>query len=102
MELQIKDKTEFDEKIKGGKVLVDFFAEWCGPCKMLMPLVEKLAEEHPEIVVIKVNVDDAPAIAATYQVFSIPTLLFFENGELKNKQVGYFPEESLKRFVGVK
>ena len=101
MEFMINDKAEFDAKIKEGKVLVDFFAVWCGPCSMLAPLVEKVGEEHPEITVIKVDVDQAPEIASVYSIYSIPTLLLFENGELKRKQVGYIPEPSLKRFLGI-
>ncbi len=101
MELNITSKKEFDEKIKQGKILVDFYALWCGPCGMLAPLVEKLSEEHTEITVIKVNVDEAPEIAAQYNIYSIPTLLLFEEGELKKTQVGYLPEASLKRFAEV-
>lgn len=101
MELNIQNKEEFIEKIKQGKVLVDFYAVWCGPCNMLSPLIEKLCEDHPEILVIKINVDEAPEIAAQYNIYSIPTLLLFNDGELKKTQTGFLPEPSLKRFVGI-
>src|SRR5574344_2210410 len=98
----IKDTASFDAAIKKDRVLVDFFATWCGPCSMLSPLVEKLAKEHEEIKVIKVDVDQAEEIAATYNVYSIPTLVYFENGQAVRQSVGYIPEPSLKKFVGAK
>lgn len=102
MILHLTNKAEFDKETAEGKVLVDFFATWCGPCSMLSPLVEKLAKEHEEIKVIKVDVDQAEEIAATYNVYSIPTLVYFENGQAVRQSVGYIPEPSLKKFVGVK
>lgn len=101
MELNISDPKQFEEKTKEGKVLVDFYAVWCGPCGMLAPLVEKLGEEHPEITVIKVNVDEAPEISAKFNIYSIPTLILFEDGKAKKTQVGYLPEPSLRRFAEV-
>ncbi len=101
MELNISDPKQFEEKTKEGKVLVDFYAVWCGPCGMLAPLVEKLGEEHPEITIIKVNVDEAPEISAKFNIYSIPTLILFEDGKAKKTQVGYLPEPSLRRFVEV-
>lgn len=101
MEKEINNEEEFNEAIKGSKTLVDFYAVWCGPCGMLSPHIKELADAHPEINVIKVNVDEAPSIAAHYNIYSIPTLLLFENGELKKTQVGYIPLPSLKRFINV-
>ncbi len=101
MELNISDPKQFEEKTKHGKVLVDFYAVWCGPCGMLTPLVEKLGEEHPEITIIKVNVDEAPEISAKFNIYSIPTLVLFEDGKAKKTQVGYLPESSLRRFAEV-
>ena len=69
-------------------VLVDFWAAWCGPCKMLSPIVDQIAEEHPEIKVCKVDIDKESAIAIDYKVMSIPTLLIFKNGEVVNQSVG--------------
>jgi thioredoxin 1 len=102
MLLHITDKSEFDKETKDGKVLVDFFATWCGPCTMLSPLVEKLSKEHPELKVIKIDVDQAEEIAATYSVYSIPTLVYFENGKALRQSVGYIPEASLKKFADIK
>jgi len=98
----VTDKVEFDKLIKGDKVLVDFFATWCGPCSMLAPLVEKLAQDNPDLTVIKVDVDNAEEIAAAYDISSIPTLIYFSKGAPVKKSVGYIPEASLKRFVGAK
>lgn len=70
-------------------VLVDFYADWCGPCKMLAPTIETLAQEYEgKVKVGKLNVDNAPDTAQTYGIMSIPTLLYFKNGELVNKSIG--------------
>lgn len=101
MLLHIKDKAEFDKKVLSGRIIVDFFAVWCGPCSMLSPVLEKLAEEHPEIDVVKVDVDESPAIAASFDVSSIPTLLYYEDGKLIRKTMGYMPEPRLKAFANI-
>ena len=76
------DKSNYDEVIVCEKpVLIDFYAEWCGPCRMVAPIVEEIAEEHPEYVVGKVNVDEEPELAGEYGVFSIPTLVVLKNGK---------------------
>lgn len=85
------NKQEFDELIKDDKVLVDFFATWCGPCKMIGPNIEKLAEENDDVTVIKVDVDKHPDIAAVYGVQTIPTLIAFKSGEIINKKIGFMP-----------
>ena len=69
-------------------VMVDFWAAWCGPCKMLSPIVDQIAEEHPEIKVCKVNIDEEPSLAIDYKVMSIPTLFVFKNGEKVNMSIG--------------
>jgi len=80
----------FEEKVlqNAKPVLVDFYADWCGPCKMLAPVVEQIASESQEYDVFKLNVDDAPDIAARYGVMSIPTLIVFKNGEAAARSVG--------------
>ena len=98
---EVTTNEEFDEVVKEGRVLVDFYAVWCGPCKMLAPIVEKVAEEHPEIAFVRVNVDEAPDLAARFGIASIPTLFYFNNGETKNSLVGYVDEDTVKQFVEI-
>lgn len=94
--IEITD-ANFDEIIKTGQpVLVDFWAEWCGPCKMIGPVVEELAGDFDGKAVIgKVNVDDNPGVSARFGIRSIPTLLVFKNGEIVDKQIGAVPKTAL-------
>ena len=81
-------------------VLVDFYADWCGPCKMLAPSVDKMAEQYAgKLKVCKLNVDDAYPIAAAFGVQSIPTLIFFQNGEAVNKSIGFIGEDELVSMI---
>jgi len=99
MEHVLTEKN-FDELIKGDKpVLVDFWATWCGPCQMMGPIVSQIAEEHPEIEVGKVDVDECEGLAMRYRVASIPTLMLFKNGELVDKNVGAIPKAKLEEFI---
>lgn len=94
-------EAEFEEAIKGDKVVIDFFAIWCGPCMRLSPLIEELAEEHPEITFVKVDCDELGKVAAKYNVYSIPDLRYLEKGEQLRSQLGYVPAPLLKKFVGI-
>lgn len=87
--LNINKNNFVEEVMKSEKpVLVDFWASWCGPCRMVIPVVEKIAEEYPEYKVVKVNVDEEQELAAQFGVMSIPTLMVVRNGEVVNKSVG--------------
>ena len=97
MSVQTITRENFDELVlhAGKPVLVDFWAPWCGPCRMVSPLVDEIAEERGDIVVGKVNVDEQPELAMQFGVMSIPTLLVFKNGELAQQAVGARPKEEL-------
>ncbi len=84
------NKNNFVEEVMNSEkpVLVDFWASWCGPCRMVIPVVEKIAEEYPEYKVVKVNVDEEQELAAQFGVMTIPTLMVVKNGEVVNKSVG--------------
>ena len=94
---QIATNTNFDGLLQDGKlVIVDFWAVWCGPCRMLSPILDEVEEEMADkITVVKVNVDDADEIAMRYRIMSIPTLLFFKNGQVVDKTVGAMPKGTL-------
>ena len=93
----IATNTSFDGLLESEKlVIVDFWATWCGPCRMLSPLLDEVEEEMADkITVVKVNVDDAEEIAMRYRIMSIPTLLFFKKGELVDRTVGAMPKSTL-------
>lgn len=100
MATEIKTSEFQAEVLQSSKpVLVDFWASWCGPCRMLAPVVDEIASEHPEVKVCKVNVDDEPELARQYGVMSIPTLIVFENGQIKNQSVGVVPKESIEKML---
>ena len=94
---KIATNTSFDEFLASEKlVIVDFWATWCGPCRMLSPLLDEVEEEMADkIEVVKVNVDDADEVAMRYRIMSIPTLLFFKNGAMVVRSVGAMPKSAL-------
>jgi len=105
MAFEITDSNFETEVLKSGKVtLIDFWAEWCGPCRAISPIVEELAKEYDGKALIgKVNVDENPEITVKYGIRNIPTVLFIKNGEIVDKQVGAVPksllEEKLKKHI---
>lgn len=98
---EISNAQEFDELTKEGRVLVDFYAVWCGPCKMLAPIVEKVVEENPEISLLRVNVDENEELSRRFNIVSIPTLVYFKNGEEIGTNVGYIGEDAVKKFAEI-
>ena len=94
------EEANFDELVlkAGSPVLVDFWAPWCGPCRMVAPVVEELAEEYDgRVNFVKVNVDNAPRIASRYGIMSIPTLMLFKEGQPVDTVIGFRPKEELKK-----
>ncbi len=96
----IETEKEYDALLAENKaVFVDFYADWCGPCKMVSPIVEKLSEKNTEVTFVKVNVDDVPELAQRYGIMSIPTLLAIKNGEVAETVIGYRPEGDLQTVI---
>ena len=100
MAKEITDAT-FSQEISEGLVLVDFWAPWCGPCRMQAPILDQLSQKYDEteLKITKLNVDDNPQTAASFGVMSIPTLLFFKDGELVEKRVSVQPKPALEEIV---
>ena len=94
------NKQEFDELIKNEKVLVDFFATWCGPCKMMSPVIDELAGDYDGKVKIgKVNTDENRGVASKYNVMSIPTIIFIKDGQVVDQVVGAVPKTVLEQKI---
>lgn len=91
----------FDQEVlqAGQTVLVDFYADWCGPCKMMGPVVEEIANEETGVKVCKINIDEEMAVAQKYGVMSIPTFIAFKNGEIAGKQIGAVPKSKLQDMI---
>ena len=91
------NKTNFQNEVINSEkpVLLDFWAPWCGPCRMVGPVMEEIAAEHPNIKVGKINVDEQPELARQFRVMSIPTLVVMKNGEVVNRSVGSKPKEQI-------
>lgn len=101
MIIQIKNDEQFNEILKGDKpVIADFYADWCGPCKMLSPIIDEIANEKSEqLEICKINVDENQELAQKYSVQSIPTVISFKNGDLYKKSVGLVPKEEILKVL---
>ncbi len=100
METIITKENFEQEVIQSDKpVLIDFWATWCGPCMMLSPIVAEIAEQHPELKVCKVNVDEEPELAAAFKVASIPMLFYIKDGKVVNTALGYRKKEDIEEML---
>lgn len=97
--MKIVSASEFESVIKKGVVLVDFYADWCGPCKMMSPVLEEVANEMKDVTIVKLNVDNDPAIAQKFNVMSIPTLVLFKNGDELATAVGFQAKPQVLDFI---
>lgn len=94
--------ADFEAEVlkSGSPVVVDFWAEWCGPCKMIAPALDEISNSlGDKVKIVKLNVDENPAVAAKYGIMSIPTLMIFKNGELASRQVGAAPKQKLEQWI---
>ena len=94
----LENSNDFEKEVQGEAVIVDFFADWCGPCQMLAPVLEELDKEGG-VKIVKINVDEVPELARQFRVMSIPTVMLFKNGQFVKKQLGYMTLEALKEFI---
>lgn len=97
--INIGSKEAFEEFIATGTVLIDYFATWCGPCKMLSPRVDEVAEEITDVKVGKVDIDELTELAIRYKVMSVPTLILFKDGEVAGKSIGLISKEEIMEFI---
>lgn len=98
----INNVKEFEDVLANNtKVLVDFYADWCGPCKMLAPVLEDVSKEHEDVAFVKVNVDNVQELAAKFNIMSIPTLIAFVNGKAVKQTMGFMPKAELNKFLEV-
>lgn len=99
-EITLTNDNFSETVLRSGKtVLVDFWAEWCGPCRMLAPVIEEIARDHAEITVGKVNVDEQPALASMFGITSIPTVIVFKNGQVSDSSVGFRQKSELEQML---
>lgn len=97
--MKIVRESEFANEVKDGLVLIDFYADWCGPCKMLSPILEQINKENKDIKVVKINIDDSRMLASYYQVQSIPTLVLLKDGEFIHRMIGFNPKKKIEEFI---
>ncbi len=98
-QLKHLDEANFHEELKKGTTLVDFYADWCGPCRMMTPVLEKVASEEKTITIGKIDIDSAQKIASEFQVTSIPTLILYKGGKETGRLVGLRDAAAIKQFI---
>lgn len=99
MLIHLENAAQFQDIIEKGTVLVDFYADWCGPCRMLGPVLEQIEKERPDVTILKIDVDTFGALAQQFSVHSIPTMKLLKNGVPVGTKVGYVAKEPLLRFI---
>ncbi len=99
MAVVFANEANFKTNISSGSVLVDFYADWCGPCKMIAPVLEQISTEMSDVKVVKLNVDEVPLVAQQFGVMSIPTLILFKDGKQVAQNLGFKPKEMLKSWI---
>lgn len=99
MEIIHGNENNFNDVIEGETVLVDFFATWCGPCRMLSPVLEEIASDRSNIKIVKVDIDESTALAKNFGIMSVPTLLLFKNGKMVDQRSGFAPKEEITSWI---
>ncbi|MBE6132631.1 MAG: thioredoxin [Erysipelotrichaceae bacterium] len=99
MEINITSKEQYLEYVKSPRVLIDFNAKWCGPCRMLSPVLEEIAENDENLVIMKIDTDLLPELAMEYKVSAIPALFFLKNGEVVGSSLGFLPKPQLEKLI---
>lgn len=94
-------KDSYHNEVMGTEkvVVIDFWATWCGPCKMMAPVVEEVAKDYPDVKICKVNVDEEPELSNAFKIVSIPTIVVIKNGEIIDSVVGYRPKEDIEKII---
>ena len=93
------ENEDFNEEVKEGVVLVDFFATWCGPCKMLGPVLEEIAKEQTDLKIVKVDVDQHESLAQQFGIMSVPTLVLYKDGRPVKRMSGFMPKDALLEWI---
>lgn len=99
MEIIKADSNNFNDLVKEGKILVDFYATWCGPCKMLSPVLEEISTDRSDVKIIKVDVDECEDIARQLGIMSIPTMIVFKDGKIMDKKIGFSQKEEITSWL---
>lgn len=99
MNIIVGTEENFNDLVAGEMTIVDFFATWCGPCKMLGPVLEEVASDRNEVQIVKIDVDQNPNLSKTYGIMSVPTMILFKDGQMISKKNGYMPKELINQWI---